>query len=130
MLLLDRTNGATKAVFVVSFAGEATYKVGRRQYRVRSFAITDPTFGYNTGVLDDFILPLVGTVIADGSDYWYEFPPPEVVALFPGFVGARWTKEWKAEYDGEKPVLCPTPLVSHHMTCESVVKKFVEDGMW
>lgn len=106
----------TKPEFKVSYAGEVEYRVDGKLYRVRYFA--NPRMGYNDGVYDNDIQSSVGTVRnswRDGCEYMHQFPPREVVALFPGFVGARYTEDFQTEYDGPRPVLC-----KHHCVPEYV----------
>ncbi len=100
-----------------------------KRYRVRYWANLDPKFGYNTGVLENEIIPLVGCVISDDSRKWHDFPPAEVVAQFPGFVGARFTrpngedKGYRVEYDGPEPTRVPDPQVSYYLTADFLAVK-------
>jgi hypothetical protein len=88
--------------FVSSYAGESDYLVNGRKYRIRYFAI--PTMSYADGVFAREILPAVGTVRAYDSGGFYQFPPDDVVALFPGFIGARYAQDWTMEYNGPAPI--------------------------
>jgi hypothetical protein len=102
-----------EAVFKCGYAGGVDYLVAGRKYHVRYFAST--IMAYNTGVLEQKVAE-VGTVRSDESDRWHDFPPPEVVALFPGFVGARFTRDYQYEYAGEQPELIVDPVVTYHVT--------------
>ena len=107
--------------FLLSFAGAAEYEIGGRRYEARYFANTHPHMAYNEGVLEHDIIPAVGTVRYESSQHWHEFPPREVVALFPGFVGARWRRDYSAlEYDGPAPVLVPSKDVPHYLTAVGI----------
>lgn len=108
--------------FILSYAGAAEYEIGHKEYSVRYFA--SKRMPYNTGVLEEEIIPAVGTVMHNDSEDWHDFPPAEVVALFPGFVGARWAKDYSAiEYDGPAPVLRPSKDVPEYITCDAAEKE-------
>ena len=111
---------AKTKTFRLSYAGEAEYDVDGVLYAVRYFA--NPRMPYAEGVLEKFIRPAVGTVRHYESSKFHDFPPREVVELFPGFVGARWNPEtWQLEYDGAKPVLVPGRLVPYYVTSAGVI---------
>lgn len=81
------------ASFVCGYQGVSEYKVNGQTYDVRQ---SESYYGREAS------LAWVGTV----SRNWErdKFPPAEVVALFPGFVGARWNPETgQTEYDGLSP---------------------------
>lgn len=84
--------------FKVSYNLECEYEIGGRLYRVRH--------GCHHSIIRPDYLPkviaLIGTVIHKNEVH--TFPAQEIVALFPGMVGARWTEDFQAvEYDGPKP---------------------------
>ncbi len=82
--------------FVFSYRGAADYVVKGRKYSVRSFAHDDGY--YNGNYFAEGVRPLVGCVRSDESAYWHQFPPAEVLALFPDHVGARFTQDYGIEY--------------------------------
>ena len=85
-----------KPEFISSFQGESDYRINGKRYRVRSSAHNGP---YNPGVYENEVLPAVGTVIGPDSTV---YPDDAIVALFPGYVAARfipgevWTLEYKS----------------------------------
>ncbi len=111
-----------KPEFIVSYRGEVEYAISGRKYNVRYWGYNDGH--YNKGVTNgipwdvwtDHIEPSIGTVRNDSYDRqgnwlpesFFEFPPAEIVALFPGMVGARYIKpsgyvhgdgqKWVTEY--------------------------------
>jgi hypothetical protein len=87
--------------FVCSFAGKSDYQVGGDLYAVRHRAF-EPNRVFCADYWQESVIPGVGTVRrCSGVD---RFPPAEVVALFPGFVGARFNLEaGRVEYDGAPP---------------------------
>jgi hypothetical protein len=96
--------------FVVSYDLQCEYRIGDRCYRVRSGAHEGNTRSeyYWSGVV-----PMVGTVSC--RDNPHEFPPAEVLALFPGFVGARWNENFTAiEYTDQ-----PADILEHGMSVYS-----------
>ena len=110
---------ATKTLtkrFLVSYAGEVEYDIGGTVYKVRYWG--NPDGSWNDGVWEGFIRPSIGTVRHDKCELFHTFPPPEVVALFPGFVGARYTEDWKTEYDGPTPKLRPLKNVPCYIGAE------------
>jgi len=87
-----------KARFISAYQGAAHYEVGGRRYGVRRWASDD---GHYTDFAGD-IVPYVGTVRCEHPVG--EFPPPEVLELFPGFVGARYDHETgRVEYHPHPP---------------------------
>ena len=90
--------------FLVFYAGGVEYDIAGRRYHVRYFA--NKRMPYNNGVLEQKIAE-VGTVRHDETAHWHNFPPAEVVALFPRFVGARFTQDYRMEYDGPAPRTIP-----------------------
>jgi hypothetical protein len=85
--------------FVVSYDLEVEYEIDGRNYRVRHGM-------HNSNTSEDYrpaVRATVGTVMHRDSRRMHEFPPREVVALFPGMVGARWREDWAVEYDGPAP---------------------------
>lgn len=115
--------------FLVSYRGLVEYEVDGHKYEVRYWGYDDGH--YNTGVWDTHIKPSIGTVRQlsyDTNGNWvrdrvHTFPPAEVVALFPGFVGARYVPEtWATEYDGAAPELIPDPDVPSYVTSRAVAE--------
>jgi len=127
-----------KAEFSLSYAGESEYLI-RQNYkpigkvRVRTFGNKRMEPEYNGDYFQTGILPTVGTVMWKDCDKFHEFPPREIVALFPGYVGCRlilhpttpgftirdegfqWpTSEY--QYDGPKPELIQDPIVPDYIT--------------
>lgn len=86
------------AQFVCSYRGEHTYRIGSESYHIRRAAYDGI---YVEGYFESGIVPTVGCVY--GGDI-QQFPPAEVLALFPGYVAARWDMESKRwMYRGEAP---------------------------
>ena len=122
--------------FYLSYAGESEYDIrdnGRLVGRVSVRTFGNRRIVYNGDYYQTGILPTVGTVRWQSSSQWHEYPPAEVVALFPGFVGCRLvfhprTPELKItdpdyalpeveyQYNGPAPVLIPDPDVPEYMT--------------
>jgi hypothetical protein len=122
--------------FHLSYAGEAEYDIrkdGRLLGRVSVRTFGNSRLAYNGDYFQTGILPQVGTVRWDSSSKWHEFPPAEVVALFPGYVGCRLVfhprtpgltiqdegyelPEVEFQYDGLAPTLCPHPNVPNYVT--------------
>jgi len=122
--------------FRCGYAGATEYDIrqdGRVIGRVEVRDNGNRDMPWNDGVWESDILPGIGTVRWENSDKWGEFPPAEVVALFPGYVGARLLLhprtphptlrdegykfpriEW--QYNGPKPQLCPHPNVPNYVT--------------
>jgi hypothetical protein len=86
------------ARFVCAYRGHMDYEVAGRRYRVQAFAHDDghwPNFPE--------VAAYVGTVSCEYPGFG-TFPPPEVLALFPGFVAARYNRDTKAiEYHPAPP---------------------------
>ncbi len=99
-----------KAIFACGYAGETDYDIrdmatGRIVTKV---AVRDGAwinFGWNGDYFETGIKPTIGTVRFYSSTDWHNFPSAEIVALFPGYVGARFTTDYAVEYDGPAPVL-------------------------
>ena len=92
--------------FICSYQGETTYLVAGKRYDVRHHAHDDGH--YNGDYYERGILPALGTVRrASIGDY----PPPEVMAEFPGYVAARYNAEQNCiEYlDNIQPDIMPDP---------------------
>ena len=90
-----------KPQFLSSYRGESTYKWHEKTYALRYFAQNDGH--YNKGVYEKDIEPLVGCVIARYHKACHLFPPRELLEFFPGYIGARFTRNFTVEYDGDKP---------------------------
>jgi hypothetical protein len=92
------------------YRGASYWVYKGRKYITRTSAIpgdgptaTSQDGHYNGDYYYVGILPAVGTIMADDSAYFHDFPPAEVCAHFPDFTPARWTADWKIEYQGEPP---------------------------
>jgi hypothetical protein len=95
--------------FVCSFDLEAEYEIGGAIYRVRSGMHLSLT----SGDWRENVRARIGTVMYEHHPHFCKFPPPEVMALFPGMVGARYSEEtvargseggvWMPEYNGPAP---------------------------
>ena len=92
--------------FYCGFQGTTDYKIRGITYSVRYVA--DPHGTWNDGVWESDILPTVGTVVS--RQYYvrqgccYDFPPEDILTIFPGFVGARWNSALgRIEYQGDPP---------------------------
>jgi hypothetical protein len=84
-----------KPYWEVSYQGGTVYRWRGGRFEVRSAAWRG-TQGY-TGMTR-----WVGTV--ENTDNFQVFPPSALVALFPGYVGARWDKATNSVlYDGPAP---------------------------
>lgn len=90
--------------FISSYQGSATYEHNGYIWEHRYFA--DPQASV-TPISKAEQLAMVGCVKGYHDDNFFHFPPADVMAHFPGAVGARWSNEgqWRAEYDGPKPTL-------------------------
>lgn len=126
--------------FRVSYAGEVEYDIrqdGRILGRVAVRYFGNSRMAYNGDYFKTGILPQVGTVRWESSRQWHEFPPSELVALFPGFVGCRLVfhprtpqltitdKDYEIpnvefQYDGQAPVLVPSAKVPEYITAASI----------
>ena len=83
--------------FISSYMGELEYRVNGTCYRQRVSTTEYERSICNAGVWEREVLPSVGTVKGEPG----VFPPPEVMAEFPGYVPARWNPETGAiETDG------------------------------
>jgi len=71
--------------YLFTLRGEAEYQVDGERVIARHRAFRDPS--RNEDEYEREILPRVGTVYLPAKPD--EFPSPEVLALFPGFVGSR-----------------------------------------
>jgi hypothetical protein len=131
-----------RADFHLSYAGAVEYDIredGRLLGRVTARSFGNPRLAYNGDYFEKGILPQVGTVRWESSTKWHDFPTPEIVALFPGFVGCRLVfhprtphltimdkdyelPEVEYQYDGQAPVLCPHPTVPGYITCVALAK--------
>jgi len=85
-----------KARFLSSYQGESEYSLGGSVWRIRHAAHDDGH--WNDTVYTREVRPLVGCVIAKDSALFHEFPPADVLACFPGFVGAKWTADYQVRY--------------------------------
>jgi len=86
---------------VCGYQGETTYRVNGREYDVRYRA---PNYLSDKPERYAEIVSHVGTVRR--RDRFTEFPPADVVALFPDYVGARYNRdENTTEYAGRAPRL-------------------------
>jgi len=125
--------------FRLSYDGEAEYDIrqdGRiiGRVSVRYWGNTRQT--YNGDYFERGILPQVGTVRWTSCNQYLEFPPDEVVALFPGFVGCRLVfhprtpdlsithpdyqlPEVEYQYAGPAPVLVQHPEVPEYITYQA-----------
>ena len=122
--------------FHLSYDGEVEFGI-RQDHRligrvsVRHWGNTRQT--YNRDYFERGILPQIGTVRWHSSSKWREFPPDEIVALFPGFVGCRLVfhpripdlkitdpgyelPEVEYQYNGPAPVLVPSADVPEYIT--------------
>ena len=98
--LPDRSNGNLTARFICSYQGEADYDVGDVRYSVRARACT---FSTATAEMRESERQQVGCVYRRwGRD---GFPPEDVVALFPGYIAARYDQNARRYVyrDGEEP---------------------------
>lgn len=88
--------------FISSYQGEAHYEINGKTYHVRTFA--DPKGSHKADYWPT-VLATVGTVRAGHWPEFTSFPPAEVVAMFPGFIGARYddTNGYAVVYDGPTP---------------------------
>lgn len=125
--------------FYLSYAGEAEYDIrldGRLVGRVSARKFGNANMEYNGDYFERGIVPQIGTVRWD-SDKWHDFPPSEIVALFPGYVGCRLVfhprtphltimdegyelPEVEYQYDGPTPVLVPHENVPNYITFQQV----------
>jgi hypothetical protein len=100
-----------KPRWTCSYRGNADYLWRGQKWRVRSHACpgggataTSADGHYNGDYYFKGILPAVGTVMADDSERFHQFPPAELMAHFPLYVGARWLDDFSAiVYDGPAP---------------------------
>jgi hypothetical protein len=97
--------------FVSAYQGSSHYLVNHVMYTVRTFALPRGSHCPNQW---PFVLSEVGTVRAYDWPAAAEFPPAEVLALFPGHVGARVNadKGYVLEHDGT------APSVVHNTRCD------------
>lgn len=127
-----------KAEFTCSYAGEVDYNIrdaasGRIITKVAARYFANSRMAYNGDYFETGIKPQVGTVRYYSSDNWREFPPADIVALFPGFIGQRLVFHEKTpglnitqpgyqspdveyQYDGERPQLVPDLDVPEYLT--------------
>ena len=123
--------------FVVSYAGESEYDIRGDDHRIIG-RVAVRTFGNRNGAwngdyFETGILPSIGTVRWESHPQWMEFPPADIVALFPGYVGCKLafhprTPELTIRdegyelpdveyiYDGPAPVLMTDPNVPEYVT--------------
>lgn len=104
--------------FVCGYRGETEYDIGGEKYATRYWASNEGPYGghYNGDYFAAGILPFVGTVRCLDAKKFGEFPPAHIVALFPGFVAARYPTgadgrimfHCGAEYCGDKPMVDAT----------------------
>ena len=88
--------------FVSSYMGEFDYTINGKRYRQRVSTSEYERSVCNVGVFEREVLPCVGTVRGEPGI----FPPPEVMAEFPGYVPARWNPETNIiETDGTPDVV-------------------------
>jgi hypothetical protein len=91
-----------KPVFKVGYRGEVEYDVGGVRYSTQARA-WDGGY-YQPGVYEREVAPKVGCLFRTHNPS--EFPPPEVCALFPGWVPCRWNPEARRiEYQGGPPAV-------------------------
>ena len=109
--------GTLEKKFILSYAGEAEYEIQGERYTARY--CYNPRMPYNGDDVHRYTKAQVGTVMHYSSSKFHTFPPREVVALFPGFVGARYTERFDVVYDGPTPVLFVDPQTGYHM-CQTV----------
>ena len=122
--------------FYLSYGGESEYDIydgARKLGRVAIRHFGNRAAAWNGDYWETGILPQIGTVRWESPKQWRDFPPVEVVALFPGFVGARLvfhettpglhiqdegyqlpTVEY--QYNGPPPILCPHETVPEYVT--------------
>lgn len=79
--------------FTCGYQGAIDYTIDTVLYTVRYSG--DPRSAWNTGVYDGEIAPLVGTVRYYSGCGEKGFPPPKVIAAFPGIVPVRATFRWE-----------------------------------
>ena len=84
--------------FISGYQGQFDYEIDGKRYECRSSAFDSGQ--YMPGIYEREILPLVGTVRKSCSQ---EFPSDAVMALFPGYVAARWNPETKKMETKETP---------------------------
>jgi hypothetical protein len=90
--------------FVLAYLGAAQYEIAGEHYEVRALAEAHCRSIYRAGIVESAVLPLVGTVRS--LSRFTEWPPADVLAQFPGYVGARWNiAENRIETDGPPDVL-------------------------
>lgn len=116
--------------FRLSYAGEVEYYVGRDLFSARYFG--NPDMPWNGDYFETGIKPSIGCVRYADSSRWHEFPPPEVMELFSGFVAQRLIihpsavpgELGTAEYicNGPAPELVPHPLVPNYITSRALVE--------
>jgi hypothetical protein len=88
--------------FLVSYAGEVEFEYKGERYEVRHRSFPGPWADY-----DGTIVPWVGTVrvgYRPGPLGRNQFPPDDLLALVPGYVGAKYDPEAKTiEYHPGPP---------------------------
>lgn len=104
--------------FLVSYHGEVEYEYQGRRYNVRYWGWND---NYGEGVWENFIEPTIGCVRNAESERFFEYPPPEIVAAFPGFVGCRYrASDWAVEYATPRSRLVQHPKVPGYVTTDNL----------
>jgi len=136
LLFPQRVNAMLTKSFKISYAGEVEYDIRRDGLligRVAARYFGNSRMAYSGDYFETGILPQVGTVRWESSAQWCQFPPPDVVSLFPGFVGCRLVfrettpnlsvtdpdyrlPEVEYQYDGPAPVLMPDKLIPEYIT--------------
>ena len=122
--------------FRLSYDGEAEFDIRQDNRIVGRVSVRhwgNTRQSYNGDYFERGILPQVGTVRWTSCNQYLEFPPAEVVALFPGFVGCRLVfhprtphltirdpdyqlPEVEYQYNGNKPVLVKHAEVPEYIT--------------
>ncbi len=99
-----------KPRFEVGFQGESEYSWRGRRYRVRSSA-ADWIPNYWNYTPEEYAAQYVALVGAILGPDMFTFPPAELVAHFPGYVGAKFNPvNWTVEYDGPTPATVHSPI--------------------
>jgi hypothetical protein len=87
--------------FISGFDMTSEFEIDGERYKVR--------YGFHHTITREDYRPtvraLVGTVTHASSSRFHGFPAAAIVAEFPGFVGARFTDDWKVEYAGPRPTV-------------------------
>ena len=122
--------------FYLSYAGESEFYIrrdGRPIGRVSVRHFGNSRMEYNGDYFQTGILSQIGTVRWSSSEQWRDFPPDDVVALFPGYVGCRLVFHARTphltildegfklptveyEYNGATPILRPHADVPYYIT--------------